>query len=61
MKPLKYSLLLAVLLIPVLTASAMYQTGDTVADFTLMDINGDATNLYDHMGKIIFMNFFLFS
>jgi len=39
-------------------AQAAYELGDTVADFTLDDLQGVPTNLYDFAGDIIVINFF---
>lgn len=37
---------------------AQYKVGDTVADFTLADVNGDSISLFDYRGKVILLNFF---
>lgn len=39
-------------------ALATYELGDTVNDFTLNDLAGVPTNLYDFAGGIIVINFF---
>ena len=39
-------------------AFAQYKVGDTVADFTLVDVNGDSISLFDYRGKVILLNFF---
>ncbi|MBN1355462.1 redoxin domain-containing protein [bacterium] len=36
---------------------AAYQVGDTVADWTLYDADGNPHRLYDYMGKIVMINF----
>ena len=38
-------------------ASATYQVGDSIADFTLYDADGNTVSLYDYSGKVIFINF----
>lgn len=38
-------------------ASAAYQVGDSIADFTLTDTDGNPVSLYDYNGKVIFLNF----
>lgn len=38
-------------------ASAAYQVGDTIGDFTLYDADGNAVSLYDYYGKVVFINF----
>ncbi len=38
-------------------ASAAYQVGDHIDDFTLNDSDGNPVNLYDYAGKVIFINF----
>ncbi len=39
-------------------AWATYQLGDTVNDFTLNDLSGTPTNLYDFADDIVVLNFF---
>jgi len=39
-------------------AAADYQIGDTVADFTVLDVAGEEVSLYDQSGRIILLNFF---
>ena len=39
------------------TASAGYQVGDTVADFTLNDAYGDSVSLYDYQGMGVLLHF----
>lgn len=37
---------------------AAYEIGDTVDDFTLLDLDGNAVSLYDFQGDVILLNFF---
>ena len=39
-------------------ASAVYEIGDTVADFALTDLEGNPVALYDLDGQVIVLNFF---
>lgn len=39
------------------SAFAAYQVGDSIADFTLFDADGNSVNLFDYSGKVIFINF----
>lgn len=58
--PLLSALLLAIVL-PALApapATASNYVGDTMADFTLLDVNGVPVSLYDFRGDIIVVNFF---
>ncbi len=54
---LRCGILLALLLMPSV-APAFYEPGDTIADFTLLDVHGESHSLYDYMGDIIVLNFF---
>ena len=46
------------LFISVFSVSAQYGVGDSVSNFTLNDVNGNAVSLYDYRGELIFLNFF---
>jgi peroxiredoxin len=37
---------------------AAYELGDTVEDFTLLDLDGNPVSLYDFQGDVILLNFF---
>lgn len=39
---------------------AVYQVGDTAADFTLFDSDGNPVSLYDYKGTIVLINFWQF-
>jgi len=39
------------------TAQAAWTTGQTPADFTLVDWNGQSWNLYAQRGKVVLLNF----
>jgi len=39
-------------------ALATYELGDTVNDFTLLDLDGNSVSLYDFEGDVILLNFF---
>jgi thiol-disulfide isomerase/thioredoxin len=54
--PLTTLLLAAVLLAP--GPAGAYEIGDIVQDFTLIDLDGNAVSLHDHLGEIIVLNFF---
>ncbi len=53
----KISLLAAMLMVLTGTAAG-YEVGDTVADFTLPDLEGTEVSLHDHLDEIIVLNFF---
>lgn len=40
------------------TATAVYEVGDTIQDFTLTDLTGVEVAFYDHLEQIILLNFF---
>ncbi len=40
------------------SASAQYKVGDTVANFTLANVNGDSISLSDYQGQVVLLNFF---
>lgn len=50
-------LAVAALIVTAGYASAVYQVGDTITDFTLYDADGHAVSLYDYYGKVVFINF----
>ncbi len=50
--------IISVLLLILAGPAVGYEIGDTVADFTLPDLQGGEASLYDHMGEIILLNFF---
>ena len=56
---MKRAALLAVLALMLAAghASAAYQVGDSISDFTLYDADGNAVSLYDYQGKVVFINF----
>lgn len=56
---MKHTLFIAglVLLLAAGSASAAYQVGDSIADFTLNDSDGQPVNLSDFSGKVVFINF----
>jgi cytochrome oxidase Cu insertion factor (SCO1/SenC/PrrC family) len=37
---------------------AQYSVGQTVTDFTLNDVDGNAVSLYDYQGEVVLLNFF---
>ena len=39
-------------------AFGQYAVGDTVADFTLDDVNGRRRSLFDYRGQVLLLNFF---
>lgn len=45
-------------LLAVNIALSQYKVGDTVANFTLADVNGNPVSLSDFQGKVILLNFF---
>lgn len=48
-------------LIALLTAGialSQYKVGDSVANFTLADVNGNPVSLSDYQGKVLLLNFF---
>lgn len=40
------------------TALAAYSVGDTVADFTLNDSEGNPVSLYQYVGKVVWLNIY---
>ncbi len=38
---------------------AQYKVGDTVANFTLADVDGNSISLFDYRGQVILLNFFM--
>ncbi len=44
-------------LLSVSSAFATYHVGDTVANWTLNDADGNPVSLYDFMGMVVFINF----
>lgn len=56
---MRHSLLpIVFLLLAPLPAQAIYMVGDTVADFALLDLDGQAVALSDFAGKVVLLNFF---
>jgi len=52
------ALIIGTLLLCVQPVSAQYAVGDTVADFTLNDLNGNPVSLSDFSGQYLLLNFF---
>jgi cytochrome oxidase Cu insertion factor (SCO1/SenC/PrrC family) len=44
-------------ILPLQTAVAAYQVGDTVADFTLPDAFGNPVSFSDYEGMVVLINF----
>jgi peroxiredoxin len=54
----KLAALLLLLALSAAPAWPLYEVGDTVEDFTLLDLEGNPVSLYDFSGDIIVLNFF---
>jgi len=57
MRNLAVITVIAVMIWPAV-ATAVYEIGDTVEDFTLVDLDGQEVSLYDLSGQVILLNFF---
>ena len=55
-KTMFLSVILAMIL-PAYIGHARYAVGDHIADFTLLDAQGNSVNLYDYNGLVVFLNF----
>ena len=57
MRNLAVIAVIAVMIWPAV-AAAVYEIGDTIEDFTLVDLDGQEVSLYDLSGQVILLNFF---
>ena len=55
---IKLTILCTLLALVPAAAFGSYDLGDTVEDFTLLDLDGNPVSLYDFQGDVILLNFF---